>query len=240
MSRYLMFVFVSFFVIGPTRAGTPVHVEQKCPIGGETFIIVKSPSCSYFGQSMSFRRVSTCDYITRLPVCPGNDLPIFREFSTEEVGKLSEFVETEEFGRLRQLDPWQRAYKVEEYLGQTGSSSGFLLLLQALWYENESFLADEQFLDLFAAEAEAEIDRVENAEKPFVAAILAYAFAAAENRQQADAWFERAKSLNEQVGNDASSSDFLRSYLTKLSTCRNNMTSAECSPDAPFEPEQKN
>ena len=238
MSRYLMFVFVSIFVIGPVRAGTPVHVEEKCPIGGETFIVVKSPSCSYFGQSMSFRKSSTCDYITRLPVCPDNDLPLYREFTKGEISRLSAFVETEEYDRLRQLDPWQRAYRIEEYLGHTGSNSGFLLLLQALWYENESFLTNEPLLDRFAAEAEAEIDRVEEGEKPFVAAILAYAFAAAENRQKADLWFQWATSLNDGTGNDAGGVEFLRAYLAKLSACRQDMASVDCSPDAPFDPEQ--
>ncbi|WP_269583746.1 hypothetical protein [Roseibium sp. Sym1] len=224
-------------VMTPAMAGIPVEAERTCPVGGETFTIVETLSCTTFGRTMSFRSLSSCDFVTRLPVCPGNGLPLYKEFSPDEVTRLETLLATSAFADLGDLEPWQRAYRIAGELGDTGSKQGFLLLLQALWYESDSFLKNATALEAFVREAEGELERVEKREKPFVAAIVSYTLAAAGQPDRAEDWFGRATALTEALASENGDVTYLRAYLEKVSACRADMSAESCSPNAPFRPE---
>ncbi len=235
MIRFVLFALILTFFAYPAVSGSPVSAQKTCPLDGEKFEIVETVSCSTMGRTMSFKPVTSCDFVTRLPVCPTTGLPLYKEFSEEELERLRPFVETEDYRTIRNLPPWQRAYRIAEYLQHTGSKRGFQILLMAFWHEHKSFLNNSDLAGKFVEEAEGEMDRDDQG-KPFIAAILTYAFAASGEPEQADAWYARATSLTDALGTQNGNVDFLRSYLKRLGECRDMMTSAECLPDAGFRP----
>ncbi|MET1413812.1 hypothetical protein ABVF61_16190 [Roseibium sp. HPY-6] len=216
-------------------SGSPVRGEKTCPLGGEKFEIVETMMCTIMGRTMSFRQVTTCEFVTKLPVCPSNGLPLYREFSERELEQLGKFVETEDYKVIRKLPPWQRAYKLAEVLEHTRSKGAFLILLQAFWFENEALLKNGDLFEEFIEEAEAEFGRVDK-EKPFVAAITGYALALADETELADEWLARAVSLADAMDEQNENADYLRAYLSRVSECQDNMASQACHPDAVFRP----
>ncbi|MEM9342480.1 MAG: hypothetical protein AAGA87_05500, partial [Pseudomonadota bacterium] len=57
----------AIFLSSAAGAGTPFEDTMTCPVGGEEFTIVSTASCSTMGRTMSFRPVTSCDFVTRLP-----------------------------------------------------------------------------------------------------------------------------------------------------------------------------
>lgn len=211
-------------LIGPAISGSPVRAEKTCPLGGEKFEIVETMSCTTMGRTMSFRQLTSCDFVTKLPVCPSNGLPLYQEFSEQELEQLKTFVETEYYQVIRKLPPWQRAYKLAEVLQHTRSKRAFLILLQAFWFENEQLLKNRDLFKEFVSEAESEFGRVDK-EKPFVAAITGYALALADETELADQWLARAASLTNTMYEQNENADYLRAYLSRVSECQENMAS---------------
>lgn len=214
---------------GASWAGTPVDEATTCPVGGEEFEITGTLSCSTQGRTMSFRPLTSCDFVTRLPICPGNGLPIYQEFSNDQVARLEEFVETPEYNALRELPPWQRAHGVSVFLDQSGTEVAFGILLNALWYETEELLASDSAFNQFVEETEAELQRASEADRPFLEAILAYALSAAGRFDEANLRLDRAKQTPEVP-------EFLLHYITAIQECQSDMSRDGCRPSDRFNP----
>ena len=60
-------------------------------------------SCSSMGATMSLRPITSCDFVTRLPVCPSNGLPLFKDFPADEVARPERYVQTPDYAALRDL-----------------------------------------------------------------------------------------------------------------------------------------
>lgn len=216
--------------IGQTAdAGTPTSETVECPIGGETFEVTGTMSCSVNGRYMSMRGQSSCDFVTRIPVCPSNGLPLYRDFSDEELGILEAFIQTPEYAAMREKSPHQVAYGVAHHLGETMSSIGFSLSLGAWWYEGDAFLANPRIQDSFLREAEAELGRADVGDAPFVAGLTAFAMAHAGRDDFARRWLNEAKN---RLGEDA----FAKAYVEAVSACLQDLTAEGCSPYDVFEP----
>ncbi|ASP36065.1 hypothetical protein CHH27_24750 [Labrenzia sp. VG12] len=238
MIRQSLFGLMLWIFATPVFAGIPVEREMTCPVGGEVFKVVETLSCTSFGRTMSFRGVSSCEFVTRLPVCPGNGLPLYVDFSEDELEKLEVFMKTDAYQAIQAVPPWQRAYRVAAELDHTGSNRGFFLLLQALWYESDTFLKDAAGLDALETEAEGEVARAGARQKAYAAAIVSYALFAADRPEKAQVWFERAVELVDALGEDHEADrTYLKAYLARVSTCRSDMSVESCRPNAGFEPE---
>jgi len=214
---------------GAAHAGIPVTVELTCPVGGESFSVIETTACELEGRTMSFRPVTTCDFITQLPVCPSNGLPMYQEFNEDQVSKLTEFVGSEAFAPLMDLPAWQRAYEVSAQLGETGTPASFGLLMNAVWFEGESLEGNADITAHLMEEFEAEVARAAPIEGAFLRAIIAYFLQTAGQMEEADALLAEAKAVPEIP-------EILKQYIASIEACRTDMESDACQPDAPFTP----
>jgi hypothetical protein len=222
--KHLLIAFLATFA-GVAWGGTPIKVNKICPVGGEEFTVTGTASCTTMGRTMSFRPYTSCDFITRLPVCPSNGLPMYQEFTQDQIVKLTSLIATPDYAALRELPPWQRAYGIANYLGQAGSSAAFGILLSAMWFETVPFFESKSTLDQFLAEAELELERAPEANKPIFNAILAYALASAGRIKESDERLDQARQAPD-------ISEYLQAYISAIEVCQEDMSLPACQPDA--------
>ncbi|MFQ1702139.1 hypothetical protein ACJ5NV_16250 [Loktanella agnita] len=175
------------------------------------------------------RGITSCDFVTRIPVCPSNGLPMYREFNDEEVETLAAFIQTPEFAAIKQKPPYQRAYDVAHHLGDTMSPVGFSLSLSAWWYETDAFVANPRIQDSFLREAEAELGRSDADGAPVLAALTAFAAAHAGRDDYARRWLAEGRS---RLGDNPQGI----AYLEAVAACLADISAAGCAPDDRFEP----
>ncbi len=210
------------------HAGIPTQQEMRCPVGGETFSIVGTASCSTMGRSMSFRPRSSCEFVTALPVCPSNGLPVYRGFTAEEITELELFMQTDTYEALRNQSDWQRAYGVATHLGEAGSATTFGIMLNAFWRDPMGVAGSEFMMAQLEAELGQELERATDEDRPFLHAIFAYALAVADRPAAS------AEQLVKAEAGDVP--DVLRAYIDAIRACQPKMDTRECGPDAPFDP----
>ncbi len=229
--KFFTVAMCGFLSLAPSLSwsGTPTDETFVCPVGGEQFTITGTLSCSTQGRTMSFRPLTSCDFVTRLPICPTNGLPVYQDFSNEQVSDLEVFLETPDFTQLKQLPPWQRAYGVAEHLGQSGTATSFGLLLSSMWYEFEGFIKNDDILDQFLAEADGELERAAEADKPFLEAIVGYVLMASDRIEEAEVRLTRASEAPD-------TPDFLLQYISAVRACQPNMEMEGCRPHDRFDP----
>lgn len=223
----LSLAFASLIPAHIATAGSPTQVDFTCPIGGEIFEITETLSCSNGGRYMSFRLETTCDFVTRLPICPSNDFPVYKNFSPEEVEKLEAFVETGRYAELTQLPPWQRAYSIAEFLEETASTVGFGLQLNAFWYETEHMLQSEIARANFHREVSLEIGRATVEDRPYLDAIESYFYLLEGETEQA---LPRLQALKAQ----GALPEYLLHYVDQLLDCSTRIEDQDCGPWAQF------
>jgi hypothetical protein len=229
MKRVLLTALALSVQVMPALAGMPVETELTCPVGGEKFTITETLSCSDMGVTMSLMSVTSCDFVTRLPVCPSNGLPLYREFGEADIGRLSALVQSEEYRSLQAQPSYLRAYGVAGHLGEAGTDTAYWLLQQGLWYEREGFADVPGAFDWFVSEADQRKHRVAPEEKPYFLAAVAYQLALEGRDGEALGWLGDAREASD-------GSEFLRAYIKAVANCVGRMTSEECGPDAPFNP----
>jgi hypothetical protein len=220
-------VVLGLVLAGAAAAGTPVDVQMTCPVGGETFTVTETASCSTYGRSMALRQMSSCDFVTRLPVCPGNGLPLYRTFEGDDIARLDAVVTGPDWPGLRSLSDWQRAYALADRLGERGEA-GFGLQLGALWYESDRFLADPVAMSLFDLAADAAIEGADPGSVPYLKALKAYVRVASGRRDEATSMLAELRRLA--TGN----ADMSR-YLDRLAACNVDWVPDSCGPGAPFD-----
>lgn len=86
----------------PVMAMTFMKVDYVCPIGGEHFSAETMGSGTVFGHYLDGRQDGAIRSPWPLVQCPGNGFVLFeRDFSKEELEKLTLFVEGAEYQRMR-------------------------------------------------------------------------------------------------------------------------------------------
>ncbi|WP_189412701.1 hypothetical protein [Neogemmobacter tilapiae] len=211
------------------QAGTPVDEEVICPVGKKKFTITGTMSCSGSGTTMSLRRITSCDFVTELPVCPDNGLPVYREFDAAEIKQLKAFLKTDAYQTLLLQSDYYRAFAIEQQLKGAGTSETYWLLQRGLWHDYDKMVVAPGFYDLFLQEATLEKDRISKDDKPYMVASVAYQFGLAGNNTIAKAWLKEAKSLSD-------GSDFIEKYIKAVSGCLGKMSKDRCHPEAEFTP----
>ena len=206
-----------------SQAGIPTTSKLICPIGGERFEITESLSCSQSGErTMSMAPVSTCDFVTRLPQCPQNFLPMYKEFTEADLGLLGDYMVTESYDSNVDRSRYYLAYNIERYIGELGTSDPFLLLLHGLWYDPENTFSDEIYMSDFFFEAQSELRRAVEADLPYLKSMLAFAYAKVGEIKEARVQMSEAIAL-EQNG-------FLTVYHRGIEACIAKPSSEFCSP----------
>ncbi|PHR51491.1 MAG: hypothetical protein COA47_17960 [Robiginitomaculum sp.] len=209
-------------------AGIPTEEEITCPIGGEEFMITGTLSCSVMGATMSLGRITSCDWVTVLPICPTLGLPLYRDFTADEIIALTDFVQTEEYKHLYGQPSWLRAYGVAVFLGEEQTNQSLSLLLSMLRRESETFFADAEALDLLVAEWAA-LREGYGDDRPYISANIAYALGHVGRDSEAERLLDDALAHSD-------GSDFLDAYIEAAENCIGKTAEGDCAPNAVFTP----
>ncbi len=204
------------------QAGIPISTTLTCPIGNEPFEITETMSCSEHGErTMSFAPTSSCDFVTRMPQCPQNHLPMYKQFSEEEISILRELMVSETYDSMVDASRYYIAYVIELQLGNEGPSAPFWLLLQGLWYDPENTFSDSDYLREFLMVSVGEIARESDENRPYVQSMAAFS-------QMKSGDFEAARALMEAAA--VAEIPFLQAYHKAIEACMADANSAFCNP----------
>lgn len=193
-------------------AGMPVEEEISCPLGGEAFTITGTASCTTMGRTLSLKPVTSCDFVTRLPICPKNGLPIYKEFSDQDISKLGPILKNAKAEAGDKTSPYYLAYLVEKELAPEDVETQFYTLQQGLWYDaarTSSDLYSETYDDI----ADKALEKFEGVEKNFWQGAKAFRYFTDGNRASARAALKEAR---ENQGKDQ---EYLEAYLSALDAC---------------------
>lgn len=220
---------MAIFIPGPAIAGSPIWVEVTCPVGGETFTITDTLSCSHAHRFMTMRPNTSCEFVTRLPVCPSNGLPLYRTFTADELTRLLQIMRTEAWQALSPASPWQRARFLAQTFEQTGKPEAFNLMLDFMWYDWEAFIVTPDMVDDLLAEAEGEYTRApEHAET--LRTIMAFVLLHADRYDAAMDLLAEAEA--------GSLSPMQANHIAAVRHCANDISNAACGPNSLIEPQR--
>lgn len=167
-----------------------------------------------------------------MPTCPTNGLPIYRAFTETEITDLETYLTSANWEQHRALPPMQRAYALAEHMGDTTAPFGFFMLLNAMWYEPDSFFDNTAQKEAFFTTATIEIEENRDGNGPFFQAILAYALAHDGQSSRAASELSEAKAKSEA---NPDLPDFLRQYIAAIEACLPDMPAPSCAPEAPLD-----
>jgi len=119
------------FLSTSAMAGIPIEDEVTCPVGGEKFKITSTASCSTMGRMLSLQPVTSCDFVTRLPICPKNKLPMYRDFDDDEIKTIKAFMKTKAYKEALSESPYIRAYLLSKEIESSESQESFFLIILA-------------------------------------------------------------------------------------------------------------
>ena len=229
MRRFVTLVSLWVLFGAIAQAGTPVDKKMVCPVGKKPFTVTGTLSCSNMGVTMSLRQVTSCDFVTQLPVCPDNGLPVYRTFDGADIKALKAFMKTDTYKSLLSQSAYYRAFVVEQHLSREGSADAYWLLQGGLWFDYEKMMAVPKVLDLYVQQAEREKERATAEDKPYMMAAVGYQLGLAGRNKDATRWLKEAKSHSDGTGD-------IDAYIRAVSKCLGKMTKANCQPDADFTP----
>ncbi len=212
---------------GNALAGEAFNEKVKCPIGGKQTKIVSTFGCSVWGTdfAMSLRRPSSCDFVTRLPVCDREDFPIYREFDKDEVGRLKDLVKTEEYQASKQRSRYFRAYIIEKEFGKFSPEELFWLLQSGFFYDPNLTYGDEEYFRVYSEAANAFYQEAEDDDKHFILLASAFARVHTDNPKKALIMLGREAKLKREE------QTIWGAYSRLVSACVGKPDAPECAPE---------
>jgi hypothetical protein len=199
-------------------AGIPTVNTLTCPVGGKTFTTTGTASCTTFGGSQDFllKVQTSCDFVTRLPRCPDNGLPMYKDFSPKEIALLESYLKSAEYLALAGRSRFLTARKIDEHLVRSGSVPvfDFWYLLGGLQHDRAATLTDPDYLQLLKAAGRVDLAKAESKDAPIIRLVLAYA-------SYVTGDFASAKTDLAGVEADDSVKDnkFVQTYARRLAAC---------------------
>ena len=138
--------------LAQTGAAAPAPQKMKCPIGGAAFDYRPAPQPAGIGMRPDGRPYASGVVPPPLPECPDNALVLYKDYSEEEVAKLTPLVESGEYQGLRKDTQYYRAYWLMKAMG-VDSDRYLLALLQASWQAEDRPELRARYLAEFAEES---------------------------------------------------------------------------------------
>ena len=93
MKKLIFVVLVTGLIITgspPSNAGKQIDRKLICPIGGETYVVPGTLSCTNFGQHFDMSKITSCEWVKWPPICPSNGFPVFKQdFSDAEIAHFT-------------------------------------------------------------------------------------------------------------------------------------------------------
>ena len=193
-------------------AGIPYEETLTCPVGGQEFDVTSTMSCSTMGRTLSLRPISSCDFITRLPVCPSNRLPIFDEFNEDDVAKLEVYIDTPEYRDLIKAPKYLRAATIARHLNRS-SDRIMRIMGQGLMFDRKESLKYSDYLSIYEKNLELVLPDLDEGERPYLLLGLAFEHHLAGNETAASETLERVTT------DITDANDYLRKYRNQVSDC---------------------
>ena len=142
------------------NATTWVEVDHICPIGGEEFTALEVASNSYFGSRPDGKPYGALSIIP-ITECPGNGLPLFKDFDEAELAILETAITAPEFIDMRTSQtPRFRVAWLMEQLSAAPADIAYQLLV-ATWESDSNADQKIQYQTDFVARATG-LDRASN------------------------------------------------------------------------------
>jgi hypothetical protein len=210
-----------------SHAGIPIQEQQICPVGGQKFETIGTGSCSSSGMTQDFylKRASSCDFVTRLPQCPDNKLPLYKEFSASEVKLLEAYVASEDYLGMERRSRFYIAKKVDDFLVANGSARvmNFSYLLGGLQNDRENTENDSEYRQWVIDEGKDEIGKADPGDVPYIRMLMAYT-------AYLGGQFDEASMLLQTVKDDASVKDapLVKAYVSRVERCVQAKDSSMC------------
>ncbi len=201
-----------------SHAGIPYQQKQVCPVGGQKFETTGTGSCSTFGltQDFFFKRPSSCDFVTRLPQCPDNKLPLYKDFTKDEVKLLETYLASEEYLAIEARSRFYIAKKVDDFLVSKGSEKvmNFSYLLGGLQNDRENTENDSEYRQWVIDAGMEDIKKGDPADVPYIRMLMGYT-------AYLGGQFDHASALLQAVKDDASVKDspLVKTYVAKVERC---------------------
>lgn len=115
------------------QAGMPSPQKMKCSVGGESFTHIGTASYTIYGNRPDGKPFGSWKFPIALPVCPGNGLVMYREFTGDEIARLKPLIESAEYrAMIRRDTPYFRAVWLERAL-KPDSGRILWMALSASW-----------------------------------------------------------------------------------------------------------
>jgi hypothetical protein len=210
-----------------SHAGIPIQEKKVCPVGGQKFETLGTVSCSTYGLTQDFflKRPSSCDFVTRLPQCPDNKLPLYKEFTPDEVKLLETYVASEEYLAMENRSRFYIARKIDDFLVSKGSARvmDFSYLLGGLQHDRERTESDSEYRQWVMDAGKEEIGKADAGDHPYIRMLMAYT-------AYLGGQFDEASSLLETVKADASikGNALVTTYVARVEQCVEAKDSSLC------------
>lgn len=210
-----------------SAVGIPTTEEVTCPVGGEKFKITGTMSCSSWGdRTLSLRPISSCDFVTRLPQCPSNGLPMYRDFSEEEVIRLEQWINTDQFAEARSKSRYYLAYVTEQHLKLEIEPFVLLeLLILGVWYDPDATLSDTAYLDEYFKAAAQFFESPGDVDIPFIKLLMTYPAMRAGRIALAEEYISDAENIG--IMDD----EVFSAWAKKMRSCLNAYNATKCDPE---------
>lgn len=224
MTRFFLVAVFLLAIPMPAIAGILTPKTKTCSVGGETYEVWASGACTRYGgiHKMSSAPETTCEDTYWLPQCPGNKLPMYREFTEEETILLELYMKTDEYRSAVRKSRYWAAYVIEQKLDGTHPVYNFTLLLEGLWFDAAASFGDPAYLDTFEDVARIAAKDLDEDELAFSQAVRAYAKMWNGNPHQ-------ARALLKMISTDV---PILRRYVEAIDACLDNQGNPLCAPDS--------
>jgi hypothetical protein len=121
--------------LSPAAAQGPAAGTITCPVGGEKFEYggAGAAPAAASGTRPDGKPYGVARAPIALPECPGNGLILYKDYSVEDVAKLTKLIASEPYLALRKADtPYYRTYWLMMQMGEDKRAALFALL-QAGW-----------------------------------------------------------------------------------------------------------
>ena len=138
-------------LLAPTaaQAGFPIKEKVRCAVGGERFTYVTTPSYTIFGARPDGKPYGSWTFPLALPICPGNGLIMYKEFSKAEVQALPRLLASPDYKALKEETPRYRAAWLARSLDPQDLLISWLLL-EASWEADHEPARRSRYLSEFA------------------------------------------------------------------------------------------
>jgi hypothetical protein len=134
----------------PATAGTPFKRQMTCPIGNERFTHTSTASYTIMGSRPDGKPYGSWEFPLQLPECPGNRLIMYKDFTPDELRRLSGLIARPEYRALRSEAQYYRLHWLMRELGSEPLDR-LWALAQAAWQVPEGSSQRTRYLEEFAA-----------------------------------------------------------------------------------------